>query len=147
MEGGIIEVAFELGFGEGLILAVLFGTSVGVLAVGLFFLTQDLKEANKEIAIRFAGNGRKVVVRRLPPSHFHIFLSHSQEYGADQVGSIKYILERLVGNISCFLDVDTLRDHNTKASVNELPTHVKNSQTLCLFLTKQVFERSGLCSV
>ena len=34
VEGGIIEVAFELGFGDSLILAVLFGTSIGVLAVG-----------------------------------------------------------------------------------------------------------------
>ena len=31
--------------------------------------------------------------------------------------------------------------------MNELPTHVKNSETFCLFLTKQVFERSDLCSV
>ena len=105
MEGGIIEVAFQTGFGQNLILAVLFGTSIGVLAVGLFFLMQDLKEANQDIAIRFASNGRKVVVRRLPASHYHIFLSHSQEYGADQVSSIKYLLEKLVDNISCFLDV------------------------------------------
>ena len=41
MEGGIIEVAFSTGFSPTLILAVLFGTSIGVLVVGSFFLDQD----------------------------------------------------------------------------------------------------------
>ena len=130
-----------------MILLILFGASIGVLVVGIYLLLDDLKNGKEDGKIRFKASGSRVILRKLPRGHFHVFLSHAQEHGADQVGSIKYILERLVGNISCFLDVDKLRDHNTKASVNELPTHVKNSQTFCLFLTKQVFERSDLCSV
>ena len=55
----------------------------------------------------------------------------------------RYMLERLVDNIRCFLDVDSLRqsDQVENMDVQALPKHVSNSQTFMLFLTETVFDR------
>ena len=53
------------------------------------------------------------------------------------------MLERLVGNVRCFLDVDSLRqsDQVDDMDVKALPKYVANSQTFMLFLTETVFDR------
>ena len=58
----------------------------------------------------------------------------------------RYMLERLVENIRCFLDVDSLRqsDQVENMDVKALPKHVSNSQTFMLFLTETVFDRCNI---
>lgn len=80
---------FLQGYGTTTILVVCFAASVSVLLLGSTLLVLDLREVSKEVAVRFENTGRKVVVRRLPAGKFHVFLSHSQEFGADQVAAIK----------------------------------------------------------
>ena len=79
---------FVQGYSTTTILVVCFATSVAVLVLGSFLLLQDLREVNKDVAVRFENTRRKVVLQQLPKDKFHVFLSHSQEFGADQVSAL-----------------------------------------------------------
>ena len=57
VEGGAIEVAFDMGYDANTILVVCFATSIGVLAVGSGLLMQDLREVSTDVAVRFEGTG------------------------------------------------------------------------------------------
>jgi desulfoferrodoxin (superoxide reductase-like protein) len=80
------------------------------------------------------GNGG-VPVRLQPLSagQHHLFLSHRQNLGQDQVAVIKNRLQVLVPGIRIFLDVDTLDD------VHDLALIVSRSKSLLLFLTAGIF--------
>jgi hypothetical protein len=73
----------------------------------------------------------------LPPvaeEEFHIFMSHVQMSGADQVAQIKSKLTRHVPGLKCFLDID-----NTSLETSDLEALVARSKVLLLFLTKGIF--------
>ena len=103
VQTGAVLVEYSIGFTPISVLAILLSTSIAVLVVGFFLLLHDIRSESEQRSIKYKHDGKKVAVRKLPHGSFHVFLSHSQQYGADQVATIKYLLEQFVENISCFL--------------------------------------------
>ena len=101
-------------------------------------LTGDLAADPKPHALRFVSNGEVVSLSKLPDGKYHVFLSHAQKYGADQVADIKNRLERMIEGCSCFLDVDALRLLGA-GSLGQLPGIVRDTKVLLIFLTDDVF--------
>jgi desulfoferrodoxin (superoxide reductase-like protein) len=68
------------------------------------------KHATKHTAVCFEKTGLPVELMPVKATEFHLFLSHRQNLGQDQVAIIKSRLLALVPTMSIFLDVDTLDD-------------------------------------
>ena len=75
----------------------------------------------------------------LPPvnndTQYHMFLSHAQNKGQDQMSVLMHELERLDPDISIFLDIEGL------TSTHNLPDIVNSSLNVLLYLTDGVFDR------
>jgi hypothetical protein len=93
------SVLVPLGFTNTFVLTMLLTTNFSVVIVGIAFLQSDVKQEKQEFALRFRSSGARVVVERLPPGHYHCFLSHSQQHGQDQVAGIKQTLIRCIDGI------------------------------------------------
>jgi hypothetical protein len=141
LEDGSVSASYVFGYSEEVVLVALFIANIGVLAVGVAFLAQDLSSDTQAAVMRFARSREPVRLPKLPHGQYHLFLSHAQKYGADQVAVIKYRLERVVQGAQFFLDVDTLRGTSQagEISLKNLPGIVKNSQALLIFLTDECF--------
>jgi hypothetical protein len=66
---------------------------------------------------------------------FDLFLSHAQDFGQDQVATIKSALEKLLPSVNIFLDVESLDD------LHVLGELVQVSAAVLLFLTKGCLRR------
>jgi hypothetical protein len=98
-------------------------------------LKTDVKQQKQQFALRFRGSGARVLLQGVPAGHHHVFLSHSQKHGQDQVASLKQTLARAIEGIQIFLDVDTLDN------VQDLPMLVRRSNNIVLFTTEEVWSR------
>jgi hypothetical protein len=115
---------------------MLLATNISVVIVGIVMLKTDVKLEKQEFALRFRGSGSRVVLQGVPAGHYHVFLSHSQKHGQDQVASLKQTLARCIAGIQIFLDVDTLDN------VQDLPALVRRSRNIVLFTTEEVWSRT-----
>jgi hypothetical protein len=98
-------------------------------------LESEAKRHNASCCCFEDADQKLVVLRRLEEGRFHLFLSHSQQHGQDQVKVISSELQKCVRDIHCFLDVDTLEE------IADLEEHVHNSVCVLLFLTMGIFDR------
>jgi hypothetical protein len=81
--------------------------------------------------MRFVEGGRPVKLAPLEAG-YHLFLSHAQDSGADQVATIKYLLEKHVPEIQVFLDVETLE------AVGDLELLVSRLRVLVVLLVTRL---------
>jgi hypothetical protein len=93
------SILVPLGFTNSFVLTMLLTTNISVVIVGIAFLQSDVKQDKQEFALRFRNSGARVVFERVPPGHYHCFLSHSQQHGQDQVAGIKQTLIRCIDGI------------------------------------------------
>lgn len=109
---------------------------VGLLAIRERLRASRLARRRQQSTLRFAESGTVVC---LPPltngRSFHLFLSHAQDLGQDQVRTIKLELVRLLPTVKIFLDVEALDD------THKLGELVARSQKLLLFLTTGCLRR------
>jgi hypothetical protein len=61
---------------------------------------------------------------------YHLFLSHMWKWGQDQSGTLKSLLQTLMPQLRCFLDVDNLKD------IGQLEQHVRESEVVLIMLTQ-----------
>jgi hypothetical protein len=133
---GYKSVLFPIGFDNTFVLVMLLATNISVVIVGIVMLKTDVKLEKQEFALRFRGSRARVVLQGVPAGHYHVFLSHSQKHGQDQVASLKQTLARCIDGIQIFLDVDTLDN------VQDLPALVRRSRNIVLFTTEEVWSRA-----
>ena len=76
-----------------------------------------------------------------PDERYHIFISHSQQDGGDQVGHIKKELEKYVETINIFTDVAAGRVERALSAKTELYTAIERSSVFLVFLSKTYFTR------
>jgi hypothetical protein len=133
---GYKSVLFPIGFDNTFVLVMLLATNVSVVIVGIVMLRTDVKLEKQVFALRFRGSRARVVLQGVPAGHYHVFLSHSQKHGQDQVASLKQTLARCIDGIQIFLDVDTLDN------VQDLPALVRRSRNIVLFTTEEVWSRA-----
>lgn len=133
------SATFELGYDSSIVILALFLASLGVLGLGIILVIKDLKHDASIPVVKYKASGKQVSMMAIHPSKYHIFFSHSHEYGADQCAVIKSYLEQMVDGCRCFLDVDCFGE-NSVISLQALPGLVNASQNCVLYLTKGVFE-------
>ena len=75
---------------------MLLATNISVVIVGIAMLKTDVKHQKQQFALRFRGSGARVLLQGVPAGHHHVFLSHSQKHGQDQVASLKQTLARAI---------------------------------------------------
>ena len=103
---------------------------------------KDVQLAKLEPVMRYAGDGALVCLRKI--HHilgYHIFLSHSQQDGGDQVAHIKKELEKFCSTIEIFTDVAAGRKENGLDAKGSLDTIVAHSDVMLCYLTKTYFTR------
>jgi hypothetical protein len=140
VDEGYESLLFPIGFDKTFVLIMLLVTNISVVIVGIVMLKTDVKLEKQEFALRFRGSGARVSLQKVPAGHHHVFLSHSQKHGQDQVASLKHTLARCIDGIQIFLDVDTLDN------VQNLPALVRCSRNIVLFTTEEVWSRPFIIS-
>jgi hypothetical protein len=114
--------------------SVLISTVVIVMITAVGVLVKDLWFAYLDPLVRYQGGG----IVKLPPlgtKAFDLFLSHAQNFGQDQVATIKLTLEKLLPKINIFLDVEALDD------LHMLTDLVANLRNVLVFLTQGCLQR------
>ena len=111
--------------------------SVILVAVTAVLLTiYDIRRLLRAPLLRFAHSGLVVMLPPLAKHQvFDLFLSHAQDFGQDQVATIKSALEKLLPSVNIFLDVECLDD------LHVLDELVQASAAVLLFLTKGCLQR------
>ena len=118
-------------------IAMVLVLSVILVAVTAVLLTiYDIRRLLRAPLLRFAHSGLVVMLPPLAKHQvFDLFLSHAQDFGQDQVATIKSALEKLLPSVNIFLDVESLDD------LHVLGELVQVSAAVLLFLTKGCLRR------
>ena len=83
-------------------------------------------------------NGSPIDLEPIESSRFHIFLSHRQLNGQDQVAALASVMRSLVPGVRIFLDVESSDEFDLEEF--GLSTVVCRSQNFLLFMTEGVFK-------
>ena len=134
---------FEPGYSSETLGYFLSALCVVVLAAWCVSLWHDICAFNAKQCFRYKHDNTLVTMPILTPpdERYHIFISHSQQDGGDQVGHIKKELEKYVETINIFTDVAAGRVERALSAKTELYTAIERSSVFLVFLSKTYFTR------
>jgi hypothetical protein len=101
------------------------------LMIKIMLMSPLVEPMRVEVRAEHGPKWGQFVSYMLPPvaeEEFHIFLSHVQMFGANQVAQIKSKRTRHVPGLKCFLDIDS-----TSLATSDLEALVARSKVLLLF--------------
>ena len=87
-----------------------------------------VRQSYRRLVYKYVSDNTEVCLPTLKAGRFHMFLSHQQQHGQDQVEVIKYRLETLVPGIRLFIDTDLSNTGRGLQNVLELKNFVKESE-------------------
>ena len=132
LQDGTTASSFAFGYDELFVTIALFATNISVIVVGLFYLAKDLASDHRRLVYKYVSDNTEVCLPPLKTGDlFHMFLSHQQMYGQDQVEVMKYRLEALVPGIRVFIDTDLSNTGRGLQNVSELKGFVESSEMAC----------------
>eukprot|EP00937_MAST-01D_sp_MAST-1D-sp2_P002202 g2202.t1 len=133
----------DLGFTEDTLGYFLIANASVILVVSLVSLRRDVREFNERQSFRHDATGDLLTMQQLDGDKlaYHVFVSHSQQDGGDQVQNLKKDLEKRVNTISVFTDVAAGRDERGLTKKSDLYGAIEKSGVFLVFLTKTYFTR------
>ena len=99
-----------------------------------------VRQSYRRLVYKYVSDNTEVCLPTLKAGRFHMFLSHQQQHGQDQVEVIKYRLETLVPGIRLFIDTDLSNTGRGLQNVLELKNFVKESELVVFFITDGYFK-------
>eukprot|EP00937_MAST-01D_sp_MAST-1D-sp2_P004033 g4033.t1 len=117
--------------------------AVGVFTAWSVSLWSDIRVFNARQSFRHKADGTLLALPRLRPpvELYHVFISHSQQDGGDQVAHIKKELEKYVETMVVFTDIAAGRAEHALAAKSQLSRAIEQSTVFLVFLTKSYFTR------
>eukprot|EP00937_MAST-01D_sp_MAST-1D-sp2_P003696 g3696.t1 len=136
---------FEAGYSEDTLGIFLIVVTVMTVAFAVAGFCNDIREFNTRQSFRHA-DGTLLTLPRLKaghrqPKHYHVFMSHSQQDGGDQVQHMKKELEKYVGTINIFTDVAAGQHERALEEKSQLYDVIEKSDVFLVFLTRTYFTR------
>jgi hypothetical protein len=117
-----------LGYNQTTVDILMLGSTSSLVILFMAFFTYDMHVNSQKPFFQFE-NGELVTLPPLGKFQFHLFLSHAQNKGQDQVAVVKAQLQHFLPSIRIFLDIDHLQE------VHTLEALVESSRSVLLFLT------------
>jgi len=132
---------FVTGYDQNSMAIILILVVLGVVIAWVVTLVRDIREFNTGKSFRTLDDGALLVMPRLPREHFHVFISHSQQDGGDQVAHIKAELKTYIETISICTDAVAGRAERALPAKSQLHTAIERSSVFLVFLSKTYFTR------
>jgi hypothetical protein len=135
-----IDAVTVQGYAESNVTTLLITSAALILGFCGAALLWSGNQALKKLVFKYKADKTEVILPKVPQGHFHLFLSHQQLHGQDQVEVIKYRLEALCPGIRVFIDTDLSNTGRGLQDLAELDAFVENAKVIVFFLTRQYFD-------
>eukprot|EP00937_MAST-01D_sp_MAST-1D-sp2_P002392 g2392.t1 len=138
---------FGVGFSEDTLSVALIIVVLVVFVAWSASLVADVRHFAANQSFRYEGTDELLTMPDLEKlGKYHVFMSHSQQDGGDQVAHIKKELEEYVGTINIFTDVaagssKVVGRERALSAKSELYGCIEQSEVFLVFLTKSYFTR------
>jgi hypothetical protein len=132
---------YELGYTADQVGLVFVGLVSAAVIMTVICTIYDMQTANKEPIMRYKYDHSIVTLPSKPSGHYHIFISHAQMDGGDQVAVLKGLLEKYCKTVEVFTDVAAGRQEKGLELLLDLDKIVSNVDVMVCFLTKKYWTR------